>query len=128
MSNIRKEDQGSKEEFKHVNIFMGVGVCQGTYLQDSEEVVSALTPPTTHSSPSRHVDSLPLPSPFLHLQQNHTIQTFPLSVREVAIYTFTEQQTQHQFNDIRRERNKERSVYNVYIYILKTAGETLLSF
>lgn len=23
---------------------MGVGVCQGTYLQDSEEIVSALTP------------------------------------------------------------------------------------
>lgn len=70
---------------------MGVGVWQGTYLQDTEEIVSALTPPTTHSSPSRHADSPPLPSPFLQLQQNHTTQTFPLSVREAAIYTFTEQ-------------------------------------
>jgi len=70
---------------------MGVGVCQRTYLQDSEEIISALTPPTTHSSPRIHADNLPLPSPFLHLQQNHTIQSFPRSVREAAIYTFVEQ-------------------------------------
>lgn len=99
---------------------MGVGSCQRTYHQDSEEIVSALTPTTTHSSPSRHADSPPLPSPFLHLWQNHTIQTFPLSVREAAIYTFTEQQTQQHFNDTRRERNKEQSVHNVYTYILNT--------
>lgn len=125
MSSIRKEDWGPKEEFKHINIFMGVGGCQRTYHQDSEEIVSTLTPTTTHSSPSRHADSPPLPSPLLHLWQNHTIQTFPLSVRETAIYTFTEQQTQHQFNDIRRERNKEQSVYNVYTYILNTQQERL---
>lgn len=94
MPNIRKEDKGPKEEFKHINIFMGVGGCQRTYHQDSEEIVSALTLATTHSSPSRHADSPPLPSPFPHLWQSHIIETFPLSGREAAIYTFTEQQTQ----------------------------------
>lgn len=104
---------------------MGVGGCQRTYHQDSEEIVSALTPTTTHSSPSRHADSPPLHSPFLHLWQNHTIQTFPLSEREAANYTFTEQQTQHQFNDIRGEGNKEQSVCNIYTCILNIQQERL---